>query len=150
MKGKFGTKQVVPLLLAAFGAVFAVIGLTQLGFWKHPDGPMPGFFPSIMAIVMVASSIASYFMSLKEEEQPVYHRDELMVLAGMAGIIAGSLIIGMIPTLVVFVILWLKLFQKAPWKDTLIVLAVCMAITLGVFWAWLGVQFPWGVFENFM
>ena len=68
----------------------------------------------------------------------------------MAGIIAGSLIIGMIPTLVVFVILWLRLFQKAPWKDTLIVLAVCMAITLGVFWAWLGVQFPWGVFENFM
>ena len=36
------------------------------------------------------------------------------------------------------------------WRDTLIVLAVCMAITLGVFWAWLGVQFPWGVFENFM
>ena len=150
MKGKFGTKQIIPLLLTGVGVLFAVVGLTQLGFWKAPDGPQPGFFPSIMAVVMILASLASFFMSLKEEEQPEYHRDELMVLAGMAGIIAGSLIIGMIPTLILFVVLWLKLFQKAPWKDTIIVLAVCMAITLGVFWLWLGVQFPWGLLENFM
>lgn len=150
MKGKFGTKQIVPLLLTAVGLLFAVVGLTQLGFWKASDGPQPGFFPSIMAVVMILASVASFFMSLKEEDQPEYHRDELMVLAGMAGIIAGSLIIGMIPTLILFVVLWLKLFQKAPWKDTIIVLAVCLAITLGVFWLWLGVQFPWGLLENFM
>ena len=150
MKGKFGTKQIVPLLLAAVGVLFAVIGLTQLGFWKDPDGPMPGFFPSIMAIVMVLSSIAAFMMSLKEEEQPVYHKDELMVLAAMAGIIAGSMIIGMIPSLILFILLWLRLFQKAPWKDTIIVLAVCMAITIGVFGLWLGIQFPWGLLENFM
>lgn len=150
MKGKFGTKQIVPLLLAAIGVLFAVIGLTQLGFWKETDGPQPGFFPSIMAVVMVVTSIASFVMSLKDEEQPKYDRDELMVLGGMAGIIAGSLIIGMIPSLILFVILWLRFFQKAPWKETLIVLAVCMAIALGVFRQWLGVQFPWGVFEKFI
>lgn len=150
MKGKFGTKQIVPLLLAAVGLLFTVVGLTQLGFWKNPDGPMPGFFPSIMAIVMVIASAAAFAMSLKEEEKPVYYKDELMVLAAMAGIIAGSLIIGMIPSLFLFVILWLRLFQKAPWKDTLIVLAVSMSITIGVFGLWLGIQFPWGVFENFM
>lgn len=150
MRGKFGTKQIVPLLLAGTGMLFAVIGLTQLGFWKAPDGPLPGFFPSIMSIVMVVASIASFVMSLKEKEQPQYHKDELMVLAAMAGIIGTSMIIGMIPSLIIFVILWLRVFEKEPWKETFIILAVCMAITLGVFWFWLGIQFPWGVFEKFM
>ena len=30
---RIGTKQIVPLLLAVFAVVFAVIGFTQLGFW---------------------------------------------------------------------------------------------------------------------
>ena len=49
-----------------------------------------------------------------------------------------------------FVILWLKVFEKTGWKETLIVLAVCMAISIGVFRLWLGVHFPMGLFEAFL
>lgn len=44
----------------------------------------PGFFPSIIAIVMVITSIAAFFQTLKEEDQPKYNKAELMVIAGGA------------------------------------------------------------------
>ena len=147
---KIGTKQIVPLVLAAVAVVFAVIGFTQLGFWKDVDGPQPGFFPAIMAIVMFLASIASFFQSLKEEKAAKYERDEMMVIAGGAGIIAGSFVIGLLPSCYLFVILWLKVFEKTGWKETLIVLAVCMAISIGVVRVWLGVHFPMGLLEAFL
>lgn len=147
---KIGTKQIVPLVLAAFAVIFAVVGFTQLGFWKGADGPQPGFFPAIMAMVMFLASIASFFQSLKDEKRAVYHKDELMVIAGGAGIIAGTFIIGLLPSCYLFVVLWLKVFEKSGWKETLIVLAVCMAISIGVFRLWLGVHFPMGLFEAFL
>ena len=73
---KIGTKQIVPLVLAVFAVVFAVVGFTQLGFWEDVDGPQPGFFPAIMAIVMFLASIASFFQSLKEEKAARYERDD--------------------------------------------------------------------------
>ena len=81
---KIGTKQLVPILTAIMGVVFAVLGFTQLGFWDKTDGPMPGFFPSIMAIVMVLSSILALIQSFKEDEKAVYHKNELLVIAGGA------------------------------------------------------------------
>lgn len=149
---KFGTKQLVPVLGAAVGVVFAYLGFTQLGFWDTTagDGPMPGFFPSIMAIVLILSSVLSFLQSFKEEEKAKYNKEELLVIGGGAAIFAGTFIIGLLPMCYLFVVLWLKLFEKETWKNTLTVLAVIMAITLGVFYFWLGIQFPMGLLENFL
>ncbi|KSV60494.1 tripartite tricarboxylate transporter TctB family protein [Acetivibrio ethanolgignens] len=147
---RFGSKQIVTLLLAVVAIVFMVVGFTQLGFWNPVNGPQPGFFPSIMATVMLLMCILAFVQSFKEEEQPKYERDELLVIAGGAGIIAGSFIIGLLPSCYLFIVLWLKVFEKSSWKATLIVLAVCMAISIGVFRLWLGVHFPMGLLENFM
>ena len=105
---RIGTKQIVPLVLAVFAVVFAVIGFAQLGFWSHVDGPQPGFFPAIMAIVMFLTSIVSFFQSLKDKEAARYERNELLVIAGGAGIIVGSYIIGLLPSCYLFIILWLR------------------------------------------
>ena len=144
---RIGTKQIVPLVLAVFAVVFAVIGFAQLGFWSHVDGPQPGFFPAIMAIVMFLTSIVSFFQSLKDKEAARYERNELLVIAGGAGIIVGSYIIGLLPSCYLFIILWLKVFEHTSWKDTVIVLAVCVAISVGVFRLWLGVYFPRGLLD---
>lgn len=144
---RIGTKQIVPLVLAVFAVVFAGIGFTQLGFWSHVDGPQPGFFPAIMAIVMFLTSVVSFIQSLKDKENAKYERNELLVIAGGAGIIVGSYIIGLLPSCYLFIILWLKVFEHTSWKDTLIVLAVCVAISVGVFRLWLGVYFPMGLLD---
>ena len=146
---KIGTKQIVPLVLAVFAVVFAVVGFTQLGFWDKE--PKPGFFPSIIAIVMVISSVAAFFQTLKEEDKPQYNKNELLVIAGGAGVIAGSFIIGMIPMIFLYVLFWLLVIEKGtPILHIVIIEAIVAIIVLGVFAGWLQVQFPWGLFENFM
>ena len=146
---KFGSKQLIPLAMALMGIVFAFIGFTQLGFWDKE--PQPGFFPSIIAIVMVITSIAAFFQTLKEEDQPKYNKDELMVIAGGAAVIAGSFIVGMIPMIFLFVLFWLTVIEKGtPILHIVIIEAIVAVIVLGVFAGWLQVQFPWRLFENFM
>lgn len=147
---KIGIKQILPLILAGIAIVFAYIGFTQLGFWHEVDGPQPGFFPFIMAIVMFLTSILSFVQSSKEVDKPKFHKDELMVIAAAAGIIAATFIIGLLPSCFVYVIVWLKVFEKTPWKSTLTVTAVIMVIVVGVFHLWLGIQFPMGIFEAMM
>ena len=70
-------------------------------------------------------------------------------MAGV-GIFAVTFLIGLLPTLFLYVILWLKIFEKESWKNTILVLMVTAAISIGVFYLWLGVQFPMGVFEYIM
>jgi small-conductance mechanosensitive channel len=144
------TKRILPLIFVVMGLIFAVLGFTQFGFWSDANGPMPGFFPSIMAIVMVLSGIASFIQSLKDTEAVEYKPDEFLVIAGGIGIFVATFIIGLVPTIFLYVILWLKLVEKSSWKPILIVLAIVAFITIGVFGMWLGIQFPMGIFENIL
>lgn len=146
---KFGTKQLIPIATAIIGIVFAYIGFTQLGFWDKE--PKPGFFPSIIAIVMTVASIAAFFQTLKEEDQPQYNKAELMVIAGGLALIVGTFLIGLIPMVFLYVLFWLKVVEKdVPWKHILIIELIIAVIVLGVFAGWLQVQFPWGLFDMFM
>lgn len=146
---RFGSKQLIPLAMALMGIAFAYIGFTQLGFWDKE--PKPGFFPSIVAIVMVITSIAAFFQTLKEDDKPEYNRNEMMVIAGGAAVIAGSFVIGMIPMIFLFVLFWLTAVEKGtPILHIVIIEAIVAGIVLGVFAGWLQVQFPWGLLENFM
>ena len=146
---KFGSKQLIPIATALMGIVFAYIGFTQLGFWEKE--PKPGFFPSIMAIVMVVASIAAFFQTLKEEDQPKYNKDELTVIIGGLALLIGTFLVGLIPMAFLYVLFWLKVIEKnVPWKDIIVIEAIVAVIVLGVFADWLQIQFPWGLFDMFM
>lgn len=136
----------IPLATALIGVVFAVIGFTQLGFWDKE--PQPGFFPSIIAIVLVIASIAAFFQTLREVEQPNYNKNELLVILGGLSLIAGTFLVGLIPMVFLYVLFWLKVIEKGtPWKDIIIIELIVAVIVLGVFAGWLQVQFPWGMFD---
>jgi len=143
---KFGTKQIVPLCIAAICAVFLITGLQKFGFWNATQkSPTPAFVPSIICVLLIAICLITVFTSLKEGGKAVYHREEFLVIATAIAIIVCINVIGMLPTLAIFVVLWLKLLEKAPWKTTLIILVIVMAIVIGVFVLWLGVRFPNGM-----
>ena len=136
----------IPLATDRIGVVFAVIGFTQLGFWDKE--PQPGFFPSIIAIVLVIASIAAFFQTLREEGQPNYNKNELLVILGGLSLIAGTFLVGLIPMVFFYVLFWLKVIEKGtPWKDIIIIELIVAVIVLGVFAGWLQVQFPWGMFD---
>jgi len=147
---KISSKQMIPVAMAIIAVVFGAIGVFQLGFWDVVNGPQPGFFPSIMAVVMFLTSILAFIQSFKETEKAEYNKNELLVIAAGAGIILATFIIGLVASCYVFVILWLKVFEKAPWKDIIIILIVISIIVIGVFGMWLGIQFPMGLFEYIM
>ncbi|MCC8060427.1 MAG: tripartite tricarboxylate transporter TctB family protein [Clostridiales bacterium] len=142
---KISSHLILPIVLAIIGIIFFYIGVCQLGFWDN--GPQSGFFPSIIAIILIITGIALFVQAWKNGEQPEYSKSELIVVAGGLSLIIGTFLIGMIPMIFLYVLFWLKVIEKTPWKQTLIVLAVVAVIVIGVFYEWLQVNFPLGLFE---
>lgn len=137
-------RLVIPLLTIILSAVFLIVGVKEYGFWTNQ--PTPGFFPIIIAVVLLASSIASFIQIARDRDSaPVkYNRNELLVMLGALGIILGTLVIGLPISCLVYILLWLKLVEHAPWKVVIIIEIIMAAIILGVFTAWLQIRFPMG------
>lgn len=142
---KFGTKQIMPLVIMALCAVFIYSGLNKFGFWNAAKGPTAAFVPTIVCVLLILLCAVDFVKSLKDTSVVKYHKDEfLMILTGIALIVATHFI-GMLPTMALFVVAWLKLIEKAPWKHIILILAIVMGIVIGVFVLWLKVQFPEGL-----
>ena len=148
---KFGTKQVMPLIIAAICGVFIQNGLSKFGFWDSSKGPSAAFVPTIVCTLLIALCVVAFVQSFKDTKPVKYYKDEFVMIA-MGFILLGAVyLIGMLPALAVFVVLWLKLMEKAPWKHIIVILVIVMAIVIGVFVVWLKVRFPEGLlFETLL
>lgn len=142
---KFGVKQIVPLVIAAICALFIYTGLTKFGFWDSTSGPTPAFVPTIICVVLFVICILGVITSFKDTKESKFYKEEFLVIIAAVLIIAATFLIGLLPALAVFLLLWLKLVEKTPWKTTLIILIAVMALVIGVFVLWLGVPFPEGL-----
>lgn len=143
---RIGTRQIVPLCLAVLCGVFIYTGLTKYGFWDSvKKTPTPAFVPTIICTVMLVICLADVVFGLNKDGKASYFKDEFLIILAAAGIIACTFVLGMLPSLALFVILWLKLVEKSSWKTTAIILAIVMAIVIGVFVLWLKVHFPQGI-----
>lgn len=142
---KFGTKQVMPLLIIAVCAIFIHNGMSKFGFWDASKGPTAAFVPVIVCTMMIALCVMDFVKSFKDTKPVKYYKDEFIMIATGFIVLAGIYVIGMLPALAVFVVVWLKLMEKAPWKHIIIILAIVMAIVIGVFVLWLKVRFPEGI-----
>lgn len=142
-KRTFGVKVLIPVVTAAIGVVFLILGFGTYGFWHETAGPLPGFFPSIIGITLVVISVLAGFQSLKDERQPIPLRNWYPAIATLL-IILLTLVIGMLPSLALFLILWIRYYEKYPWKTTIVTTTIIMAIVVGVFMMWLNVPFPKG------
>lgn len=146
MLKKIGTKQIVPLVIAIICAIFLITGLSKFGFWNDATkSPTPAFVPSIICVLLIAICLITIITGMKKDGKAVYNRDEFLIILTAAAIIGCTYLIGMLPALGLFVVLWLKLVEHTPWKTTLIILAIVAALVIGVFVLWLGVRFPTGL-----
>lgn len=146
-KKKWNTKAMIPLLTAAFALVFIVLGITKYGFWSNQ--PMPGFFPVIIATILLLASIACFVQLVrsKDDGSTRCNKNELMVILGATGIILGTYLIGLVASCLVYLFVWLKFVERAPWKTIVIVEIILAAIVIGVFVVWLQVRFPLGLLQ---
>ena len=144
-KKKLNLRVVIPLATAVISLVFILVGLKDYGFWKGQ--PTPGFLPIIIATVLLISSIACFIQVARDKDSEAvrYNRNELMVMLGAAGIILATFVIGLVPSCLIYIFLWLKFVEHAPWKVIVIVELIMAAIILGVFTLWLQIRFPMGL-----
>ena len=100
-------RAIIPLATAIVSLVFIVVGLKDYGFWKAQ--PTPGFFPIIIAVVLLAASVACFFQIVKDKDSAdvSYNRNELMVMLGAAAIILCTSLIGLVPSCLIYILLWL-------------------------------------------
>ncbi len=148
-KAKFNSRALIPIATAIIAAIFIGVGLKDFGFWD--DQPTAAFFPIIIAVVLLATSILCLVQVLRgKEPAPVYNKNELMVILGGGGIIIGCYVIGLILSCLLYLFLWLKVIEKASWKAIIIIEVFMAALILGVFVFWMQVQFPMGLFAYLM
>lgn len=141
---RFGSAQAIPAATALMSVAFIWLGLTEYGFWNQAKGPMPGFFPVVVAIAMLAASVLAFAFSFKEEA-PEWPRANWLVVLSVALVMGATFVIGLIPAVAAYVLVWLRAYEKCSWRTTLVTFAVIMAIVVGCFVFWLGVPFPKGL-----
>lgn len=144
-KKKWNLRTVIPLATIVISLVFILVGMKDYGFWKGQ--PTPGFFPIIIAVVLLISSIACFVQIARDKDSEAvrYNRNELMVMLGAAGIILCTFVIGLVPSCLIYIFLWLKFVEHASWKVIVIIEIIMAAIILGVFTFWLQIRFPMGL-----
>ena len=150
MEKKSHAQLLIPIATAIISLVFIVYGFMSYGFWENQ--PTPGFFPIIIAVVLLASSIGCMFQIIraKDSKEVKYNLQELMVILGGGAIIVGTFLIGLVPSALIYILVWLRLVEKAPWKIILLIEVIVAAIVLGVFTAWLQVRFPVGLLGDLL
>lgn len=94
---------------------------------------------------MLAISIFALITSGKAKK-PEFDKENWMAALGMLAMVLMSYIVGMELSILAFMILWLRVYEKCTWKTTIISTVVVMAIVIGAFRIWLGIQFPMGLF----
>ena len=141
---KIPTKVIVPVVTCAIGILFASIAFGQYGFWDSVAmKPTKGFFPGIISIGLIALSVLAFINGLKSPTAEFRLINWYVPLAVLL-IVAATYVIGMIPSLLIFVLLWLKVYEKQSWSTTIIALLIVSFIVIGCFRIWLDIQFPIG------
>lgn len=150
-KAKIPSKVIVPALTLIVAAVFLKIGIGEYGFWNSATArPTKGFFPIIIAVGLVALSILAIIQAVSKKDVFVEFRlANWFVPLALVGIICLSFVTGLVISITVFEILWLRAYEKQSWKTTIITTLIALFIVVGCFQIWLGIELPKGLlFQN--
>lgn len=141
MKG-FNSRLLLPIVTAIIGLAWVYIGLRYHGWWIEGRAAS-GFFPSLVGGLLALLSVMAIISELKEEPPKFFLFHVHPVLAAVL-VVVTALLIGFFPALALYVLGWLKLYEKYGWRFSLSVTAVTTAGMYGIFYMWLRVPFPQG------
>jgi len=137
-------KIIIPAVSIVLGAIWVFYGLVNHGFWHPVRGPIAGFVPILIAVTLVVIGTIGLIQSFKEQEEPDRLENWTIVLAA-ASVFVITFLFGMLVSLMAFVFGWLKIYEKASWKQTISIMAIAFSIVFGAFVLWLRVPFPRGI-----
>ncbi len=133
-----------PLATIVLSCIWIYKGVFEYGLWNEKNtSPKDGLFPALIAAVLLVVSVILFINSFKEEAV-VFDKRAFLLIACLAVMYFISKYLGFLPTLLVFYVLWLKLYAKCNWKTTILATVVMSVIVYGAFSVWLKIRFPVG------
>lgn len=141
---RINTKFLIPILTAIVSIEFIYLGMTRFGFWQNGRGPLGGFYPTLIATVLLFVSIVAFIQAF-HEEAPVFPRKNWIVAFAVIMIIAVSYLIGMIGSILLYILIWVRYIERYSWQTAIKSMIIIGGIIFGIFVLWLGVQLPKGV-----
>lgn len=144
LRKKWNAEQIIPVIMFTIGTVWLIYGLPKYG-WFDKKGPTLGFLPLTCAGLLVILSIIQFIRSFRVDNNPKYLPESFLVWGCLVAVWLGSYLIGTLPCLALFFVLWLKLFEKEPWLRTIIMTVIFFAVIYLVFVVWIAVPFKQGI-----
>lgn len=141
--------RIIPVSTSILALIWIFLGIKSYGLWDEYKGPKSGFFPTIIAFVLLIVSVIAIFTS-KNKARPFFESGNWLIAIALMKMVLMSYIFGLELSVVAFMLLWLKVKEKYSWKITLITTVSVMLIVVGVFRMWLNIQFPLGLIGYFI
>lgn len=141
-------KYLVPIFAMAVGLFFVIYCHTHYEFYSPTQGPMPGFMPEVIGALLAIVGLLA-FMQAKNEPDKELNPQNFSVVIAMGLVLIGNFIIGTLPSIGLFLVIWLKFISKYNWKTTFMIFVLIMAFVIGIFKIWMDIPFlPGIVFES--
>ena len=141
-KRHLNTRVVLPALTGVIGILWIYVGLVHHGWWVE-GRPGSGFFPSLAGGILLFVSILAV-LSERREEPPMFMVSHVYPVAAAVAVVLLALLIGFFPALTLYVLGWVKFYERYRWPFSLAVTAVTIGAMYGIFSIWLRVPFPDG------
>lgn len=138
------TGIIIPLLMLAAAGVWLYLAVADYGIWNNRSGPLGGFFPAIIAVVLFFFALFALVSGIREK--PVEYNKRIAIpFACVLAMIAGSYVIGLFPIMTIYLFAWLRYAGKYSIKRTSIITVLMIAGLYAIFAMWLQVSFPAGI-----
>lgn len=139
--------RVAGLAFVVFGVLVAIraVGL-DIGGWRTPG---PGFLPLLAgaAASVLGAGLAFSRTAPRFTGDPQNPGRGKMLGAGilLGGYALGLDRLGFVPVTFVFIVIWLRVLERSPWRVATLVAAAATTAMYGVFIRWLAIPLPAGV-----
>ncbi|RGY97826.1 tripartite tricarboxylate transporter TctB family protein [Clostridium sp. AM58-1XD] len=140
--------KLVPIFSVVAG-IYWTIAAFGYGLWVN-HGPGGGVFPLAAGVILIPCGGMSIYKQIRNHTEVPLNRDAAYPFAAVIFSIAASYAIGLIPALALYVVLWLKGYEKKTWANSLFTGAVTGVALFLIFSYWLKVPVPIGIFEQLL
>lgn len=139
------------LLLSAF---YAALAFGDLNFLSARGRIAPGFFPQIIASLLVALTLHSVAVEFRRREDSEYISSDWRVAASVAAmvtlLISASHWLGALPGMIIFMLLALSVLNRGRHVTNVLVGILMPAGLFYLFRFWLNAAMPPGVFDSLL
>lgn len=144
---KTKVKYAIPIVCILLGSLFAGLSVANYEIYSPTKGPMSGFMPLVIGLLLILVGALDLFQC-KKYEPAVFERDNWLFILCVFITIAASYLIGLLPASYLFAFYWIKIREKCTWRTTILTMVILLIMVAGIFVAWLDIPFSYGLIDT--